>query len=186
MHDIICPHCGKAFQIDEAGYADILKQVRDSAFEKDLHERLELAERDKQAALALARAQAASEQQKSAAAKDAAIQDLKGKLDAAEVARQLAVTQALVALEKERDALAAQLAQTRQEQQAAARLASGFWRRASVWIPARWTCLNLMHASSGHSTTHRCQSHDGFLHHDSASAGIQARRLDGRTMADSR
>ncbi|WP_374664335.1 DUF2130 domain-containing protein [Ramlibacter sp.] len=134
MHDIICPHCGKAFQIDEAGYADILKQVRDSAFEKDLHERLELAERDKQAALALARAQAASEQQRAAAAKDAAIQELKGKLDAAEVARQLAVTQALAALEKERDALAAQLAQAKQDQQAAARLAEA--KRATEVLQA--------------------------------------------------
>ena len=44
MHEIICPHCRKAFKIDEAGYADILKQVRDSDFEKQLHERLELAE----------------------------------------------------------------------------------------------------------------------------------------------
>ena len=44
MHEIICPHCGKAFKIDEAGYADILKQVRDSEFEQQLHERLELAE----------------------------------------------------------------------------------------------------------------------------------------------
>jgi hypothetical protein len=32
MHEIICPHCNKAFKIDEAGYADILKQVRDGAF----------------------------------------------------------------------------------------------------------------------------------------------------------
>ena len=48
MNDIICPHCSKAFKIDEAGYADILKQVRDTDFEHQLHERLELAERDKQ------------------------------------------------------------------------------------------------------------------------------------------
>jgi hypothetical protein len=47
MHEIICPHCSKAFKIDEAGYADILKQVRDGAFEQQLHERLELAEQDK-------------------------------------------------------------------------------------------------------------------------------------------
>ncbi len=38
MHEIICPHCSKAFKIDEAGYADILKQVRDSAFERQLPE----------------------------------------------------------------------------------------------------------------------------------------------------
>lgn len=44
MHEIIRPHCRKAFKIDEAEYADILKQVRDSDFEDQLHERLELAE----------------------------------------------------------------------------------------------------------------------------------------------
>ena len=54
MHDIICPHCGKAFKIDEAGYADILKQVRDGEFEQQLHERLELAEQDKRNAVELA------------------------------------------------------------------------------------------------------------------------------------
>ena len=57
MHEIICPHCGKAFKIDEAGYADILRQVRDRAFEQQLHERLELAERDKHHAVELARSQ---------------------------------------------------------------------------------------------------------------------------------
>ena len=51
MHEIICPHCRKAFKIDEAGFAEILKQVRDSEFEHELHERLELAERDKKKAL---------------------------------------------------------------------------------------------------------------------------------------
>ena len=56
MHEIICPHCSKAFKIDEAGYADILKQVRDGEFEQALHERLELAEREKQGAIALAKA----------------------------------------------------------------------------------------------------------------------------------
>ena len=36
MHEIICPHCNKAFKIDEAGYANILKQVRDGDFDKQL------------------------------------------------------------------------------------------------------------------------------------------------------
>jgi hypothetical protein len=58
MHEIICPHCSKAFKIDEAGYADILKQVRDGAFEQQLHERLELAEQDKRNAVELAQAKA--------------------------------------------------------------------------------------------------------------------------------
>ncbi|MGB5629491.1 MAG: hypothetical protein WBM45_10550 [Woeseiaceae bacterium] len=58
MNEIICPHCHKAFKVDEAGYADILKQVRDTDFERQLHERLELAEKDKLNAVALAVAEA--------------------------------------------------------------------------------------------------------------------------------
>ena len=61
MHGITCPHCGKAFKIDEAGYADILKQVSDAEFERQLHERLELAEQDKRTAVELARTKIASE-----------------------------------------------------------------------------------------------------------------------------
>jgi hypothetical protein len=123
MHDIICPHCGKAFKIDEAGYADILKQVRDSEFEQQLHERLELAERDKRNAVELARTQVASELQRAAAEKDAQIQALKARLDAGEVERQLAVSQALSSVEKQRDALTSELEQARRDREAAERLA---------------------------------------------------------------
>ena len=61
MHEIICPHCGRAFKIDEAGFADILKQVRDSEFDKQLHERLELAGQDKRNAVELAQTKVANE-----------------------------------------------------------------------------------------------------------------------------
>ena len=123
MHEIICPHCGKAFKIDEAGYADILKQVRDGEFEQQLHERLELAEQDKRNAVELATTKVASELQKSAAGKDAEIQDLKARIDAGEVARKLAVAEALSAVEKQRDALANELEQARRDKQAASELA---------------------------------------------------------------
>lgn len=123
MHEIICPHCAKAFKIDEAGYADILKQVRDSAFEQQLHERLELAEQDKRNAVELAEAKVASELHKAAAAKDSEIQALKAKLDAGEVARKLAVTEALGAVEKQRDALANELTQAKHDLQTASELA---------------------------------------------------------------
>ena len=123
MHEIICPHCSKAFKIDEAGYADILKQVRDGEFEQALHERLELAEREKHNAIALAKAEVTNALQKAAAAKDTEIQALKAQLDAGEVARKLAVTEALGTVSKERDALANELAQARSAQQAAAQLA---------------------------------------------------------------
>ena len=123
MHEIICPHCGKAFKIDEAGYANILKQVRDSEFDQQLHERLELAEQDKRNAVELAQAKVTSEMQKAAVTKDSEIQELKAKLDAGEVARKLAVAEALSAVEKERDALANELAQAKQDKQAASELA---------------------------------------------------------------
>ena len=131
MHEIICPHCKKAFKIDEAGYADIQKQVRDSEFdkqreelEKQLHERLVLAEQDKCNAVALEQARMARELTSSVANKDAEIQDLKSQLDAAAMASQLTMTQALSGLEKERDGLINQLAQAQSEQQNAEQLAA--------------------------------------------------------------
>ncbi len=123
MNEIICPHCGKAFKIDEAGYADILKQVRDSDFEHQLHERLELAERDKQSAVELARAQLSAQLQKQSAEREAEIQRLKAQLEAGEVARQLAVAQALSDVEKQRDALVSELDKARQETQTVRQLA---------------------------------------------------------------
>jgi hypothetical protein len=122
MHEITCPHCGKAFKFDEAGYADILTQVRDREFERQLHERLELAEQDKRSAVELAQVKVTSELQKEAATKDAEIQALKARLEAGEVARKLAVTEALNAVVKERDALANELEQARHDKQAAAKL----------------------------------------------------------------
>jgi hypothetical protein len=123
MHEIICPHCGKAFKIDEAGYANILKQVRDSEFEQQLHDRLELAEQDKRNAVELAETKVASELQKAAAIKDAEIQELKARLDAGDTARKLAVTEALSGVEKERDMLANELEQAKRDKQAASQLA---------------------------------------------------------------
>ncbi|MDA8736365.1 DUF2130 domain-containing protein [Opitutales bacterium] len=93
MNDIICPHCHKAFKVDEAGYADILKQVHDGEFVQQLHERLELAEKDKLNAVELAKEKAANESQKTAAAKQAEIQELKAQLDQGEKARKFAIAE---------------------------------------------------------------------------------------------
>ena len=123
MHEIKCPHCKQTFTIDEAGYADIAKQVRDSEFEQQLHERLELAAQDKQNAVELAEMKAASELQKAASAKDAEIQELKSKLDTGEVAQKLAVNEAVSGVEKQRAALANELEQAKQEKQTTAELA---------------------------------------------------------------
>ncbi|MFT5419537.1 MAG: hypothetical protein ACI9D5_000278 [Candidatus Endobugula sp.] len=124
MHEIICPHCDKAFKVDEAGYADILKQVRDSEFDQQLHERLALAEKDKLNAVELAKSEVGSAMQKTATAKETEIQALKAQLDAREVTQQLAVSEARGEVEKQRDALASELEQTKRDQHAAALLAA--------------------------------------------------------------
>ncbi len=56
MNEIICPNCKKAFKVDEAGFADILKQVRDHQFQEELENRLNLAEKEKESAVKLAEA----------------------------------------------------------------------------------------------------------------------------------
>ena len=119
MRDIICPHCAKAFKIDESGYADIVKQVRDSEFNEQLHERLALAEQSKQNAVELAKSQATSDLYRVEAAKDAVIQDLNAKLAAADAARQLALAQALSVVEKERDEAKNKLVRVEYEKQLA-------------------------------------------------------------------
>ena len=131
MNEIICPHCKKAFKIDEAGFADILKQVRDREFDKELHDRLELSKKDKENAVKLAEANTKNASQAEIAKKDTELAELKAQKDAlvgelkaekdAEIARlqarvesaetekKLAVTEAVVKVEKERDRLSGEL-----------------------------------------------------------------------------
>lgn len=123
MHEIICPHCDKAFKVDEAGYADIVKQVRDSEFEQQLRERLELAETDKQKEVEIARSKIKHDMLEVAAAKDAEINGLKAKLESSETNQKLAVTEALRSIEKERDRMANELEKARQESKSASTLA---------------------------------------------------------------
>ncbi|MCB0858602.1 MAG: DUF2130 domain-containing protein, partial [Solirubrobacterales bacterium] len=92
MHEIKCPHCGKEFNIDEAGYAEILTQVRDEAFDKAIHERLELAEKEKQAAVELAEAKVASDLKEAAAEKDLEIERLREELKTSAELAQAKVT----------------------------------------------------------------------------------------------
>jgi len=123
MKEIICPHCKKAFKIDEAGYAEILKQVRDKEFDDQLKARLELAEEDKRKAVEIAETKVANKLDKAAAAKDAEIKELKARLDAGEDKQKLAVKEALSAIEKERNTLAKELEQTKQAKRADSKLA---------------------------------------------------------------
>jgi hypothetical protein len=131
MNEIICPHCKKAFKVDEAGFADILKQVRDHEFERELLDRIEMMEKDKESAVKLAEANTKNELQVEVSKKDAELAELKAQRDSlvnelkaekdAEIARlqarvesadterRLAVTEAVNKVEKERDELAGEL-----------------------------------------------------------------------------
>lgn len=105
MNEIICPHCNKAFKIDESGYADIIKQIRDREFEKQLNERLSLAEKDKRAAIELAEAKVTSTLERDLLKKDAEIQRLSDSLKAIEDKQKLTITEAVNAIERDRDKL---------------------------------------------------------------------------------
>ena len=113
----MCPHCHTAFTIDEAGYADIVQQVRTTEFERSLAERLALADQEKKAEIALVEARAKGQLDKEAAAKDIEIERLRADVRAADVARQLAIKEAVTLLEKERDDLARDLQVKATEQQ---------------------------------------------------------------------
>jgi hypothetical protein len=128
MNDIICPNCKKAFKVDEAGFADILKQVRDHQFEEELQNRLNLADKEKESAVKLAEANVRNLLQEQLAKKDTElaqlkaqaelalteklnkketeITQLKAKIDNVEVEKKLAVNEAVQKVEKERDHLA--------------------------------------------------------------------------------
>jgi hypothetical protein len=120
MNEIICPHCKKAFKIDEAGFADIVKQVRDHEFNKALHERAEMFEKDKENAVMLAEANTKNELQADLAKKDAALAQIKSdkeaeiarlqsKLENNDTEKKLALSEAVNRVEKQRDELANEL-----------------------------------------------------------------------------
>ena len=128
MNEIICPNCKKAFKVDEAGFADILKQVRDHQFEEELNNRLTLAEREKESAVKLAEANIRNALQEQLAKKDneltllkansdadladklakkeAEIAEMKSRIQNAEIDKKLSVSEAVKIIEKERDNLA--------------------------------------------------------------------------------
>lgn len=115
MNEILCPDCGKAFKVDEAGYADILKQVRNEEFEEQLQERLRLADKESANTLALAEEKMNRQFQSETQKKESRIQELKSQLEAGKTQQELAVTQAVTTVEKERDEMASQLKQAQQE-----------------------------------------------------------------------
>ena len=117
MNEIICPHCSKAFKVDETGYSNILKQVRDSEFDKDVKDRLDQYEKEKSSALALAAKDSDSKIQALKSEKELEIEQLKSKLRESEQSTKLTVTEAIKAIEKDRDNLKNDLKNAQLEKQ---------------------------------------------------------------------
>jgi hypothetical protein len=139
MKEISCPNCNKAFKVDEAGFADIVKQVRDDQFEEELRNRLNLAEKEKVNAVQLAEANLKNAGQEELARKDKEISELKAKnvlelaeqlakkelkiaemnaqIQSAEVVKELEVSRAVKDIEKERDQLEYELKSKETEKQ---------------------------------------------------------------------
>ena len=118
MNEIKCPHCGEVFKVDASGYADIVKQVRDAEFSRDLDERVRAVQREGEQALELERSRSSAAlqeaesqrnaqlvEQKNAAARelaqevakrDAELVELRAKLEGAAAERESASQRAAV------------------------------------------------------------------------------------------
>ena len=95
MQEIKCPNCGKVFQVEESGYAAIVKQIRDKEFEKELSARLHAVEQNKDSELRLAVSDVEKSADKKLADKDAELLKLKAELSSAQTRQELAVAKAL-------------------------------------------------------------------------------------------
>lgn len=128
MKDIICPNCNTAFKLDDTGFADIVKQVRDDQFTEELNHRLAIAEKEKSNAVMLAEANLKNTLQQELSKKEQEISALKSrkaleieqiraKVAQAEQEKRQAVLEATRAIEKERDGLLNQLSNKEVERQ---------------------------------------------------------------------
>lgn len=108
MQEIKCPKCGEVFVVDESGYAQIVKQVRDREFEKELSQRERNIEEIKQSEWKVAQMEqkeeydrALSSKEAELAERDKVIEQLKAKLANSETERKLAISEAVQEKEKE-------------------------------------------------------------------------------------
>ena len=108
MHEIKCPKCGEVFQVDESGYAQLLSQIRDEAFEDELHKRAKEMEARNKDNLKLAKMEQEktfneqlNDKDKILANKEMEIEQLKSKLAMTDNEKKLAVTEALRDKDKE-------------------------------------------------------------------------------------
>ena len=117
MSDIICPHCSKAFKVDETGYAQILKQVHDKEFEASLSNRIVQLEKEKASELQLAQKDSLNTLQKVTADKDSEIERLKAQIREKDISTKSTIEKEVREIEKERDKLLNDLKNAQLEKQ---------------------------------------------------------------------
>ena len=84
MKEIKCPSCGETFRIDPSSFEEILLQIKDEEFNKQIEERLKIAEEDKNKGIEIAKQELKIKLIEDRQKKDAKIQDLESKLHIAE------------------------------------------------------------------------------------------------------
>ena len=123
MNEIKCPHCGQVFTVDESGYAALLNQVRDHEFQRELNERISLAEKNREQDMALAVAKAEEELRAQIAQRDSQLAAQTEQFRAEAKDLQLAAQNEKAELEKQLEALKAQLQAQASEANTARKLA---------------------------------------------------------------
>lgn len=123
MNEIKCPHCGQVFTVDESGYAALLNQVRDHEFQRELNERVSLAEKNREQDMALAVAKAEEELRAQIAQRDSQLAAQTEQFRAEAKDLQLTAQNEKAELEKQLEALKAQLQAQASEADTARKLA---------------------------------------------------------------
>ena len=115
MNKIQCPNCGEVFEIDESKYSEIVAQVRNEQFEKEVAVQKEAFRREQEALQKSMLAEAENKHLLDMTRKDQQILELQARVKEAETVKELAVTQAVQGLDKENGELKARIEQVKHE-----------------------------------------------------------------------
>lgn len=100
MNEIKCPNCGEVFVVDGSGYADIVKQVRDKQFEKELQQRSQAYDEKREMELRLVRAEMEQQFQTEKNKQEKMIQSLQEQLQMENSKKQLALQELMAEKDK--------------------------------------------------------------------------------------
>ena len=109
MNEIICPKCKEAFKVDPAGFAAIVKQVRDNQFEEEIANRINLLKKERESDIKRVIAETKIELKEALTKKEKEISELKSEIDKVNLQNKLEISEAIQGVEKEKNTLQNQL-----------------------------------------------------------------------------